>query len=304
MSAANSSTGCQEFLKETRYASPANLLISIQSFSLFSKSVIDKYESRSFESGGYQWKLIIYPNGYNGECNSLSVHFSIADSDSLPVGWEVNAVFAFFIHNQIKDNYVCFRGVTRRFNAVIQRWGFSKLISKETLMNPTNGYVVGDNCVFGAEVLVIKSKRVNECLRLVKDAASIKREWKIPNFSKLGDIWRSEEFDVGECKWKVKLHPKGQHTLPKNEYMSLFLVLKSLPPHQRVKAEVLMSIKTNDSSFSKKYTHWFKNSSEDWGFSKFISLADIRAKGFLADDCCFLEIEITVQAIVREALEF
>ena len=55
-------------------------------------------------------KLTIYPNGDTDEEGTFSVSFSIADTDSLPAGWEVNAIFAFFIHNQMKDNYVCFRG--------------------------------------------------------------------------------------------------------------------------------------------------------------------------------------------------
>ena len=68
-------------------------------------------------------------------------------------------------------------------------------------MEPSNGYVVNDNCVFGAEVLVIKSEHVNECLRLVKNGASVKREWKISDFSKQGEVWVSEEFDVGNYQW-------------------------------------------------------------------------------------------------------
>ena len=70
-------------------------------------------------------------------------------------------------------------------------------------MEPSNGYVVNDNCVFGAEVLVIKSECVNKCLRLAKDAASVKREWKISDFSKLDEVMDLEEltFDVGNYKW-------------------------------------------------------------------------------------------------------
>ncbi|XP_047978778.1 uncharacterized protein LOC125220668 [Salvia hispanica] len=123
-------------------------------------------------------------------------------------------------------------------------------------MNPTNGYVVDDNCVFGAEVLVIKSERVNECLRLVKDAAPTKHEWKIPNFSKLGDVWESEDFDVGNYKWYL---------------LDVITIMITC---------------------------------EEWGYSKFMSTADMSAKGFLVDDCCFVEIEITFQATVREEFEF
>ncbi|KAL1561393.1 hypothetical protein AAHA92_04102 [Salvia divinorum] len=285
--------------------------MKIERFSSLSARLIGSYETRAFEAGGYTWKLIIYPDGYTGEDGytdedyNVSVTFSIADTSSLPVGWEVNAIFAFFIHNQVEDNYVCFRGTTSRFNAVIPRWGLSKLISKVALMDPSNGYVVDDNCVFGAEVLVIESERVSECLSLVKDAVAIKHEWEIPDFSK--GVWRSEEFYVGKYKWEVKLYPKGNHSLPKNHYMSLFVVPKGIPPHQRVKAKVLMSIKTKLGDLppvsNMLVSHWFTSSSAGRGCPEFVSLADMSAQGFLVDDCCFMETEITLQAVVLEAPE-
>lgn len=47
--------------------------------------------------------------------------------------------------------------------------------------------------------------------------------------------------------------------------------------------------------------HWFTPSAEDWGLRKFISVADMNNRGFLVDDCCFLEVEISVQALVLDA---
>ena len=55
--------------------------------------------------------------------------------------------------------------------------------------------------MFGAEVFVFKSERVNRCMRLVEDEAHTKHTWMIPDFLMLGDVWRSEEFDVGNYKW-------------------------------------------------------------------------------------------------------
>lgn len=90
----------------------------------------------------------------------------------------------------------------RRFNAVNPTWGFRKLISKKTLIDPSNGYVLDDNCVLGAEVYVIVTKRISECVSLLKPpSAPCKREFKVSNFSNLGSVWNSDDFLLGGHKW-------------------------------------------------------------------------------------------------------
>lgn len=60
---------------------------------------------------------------------------------------------------------MCRIGKSRRFNALSPKGGFPGLITKKRLMDPRNGYIVDDNCVFGGEVFVMKPKtRVVECL--------------------------------------------------------------------------------------------------------------------------------------------
>ncbi|KAL1561392.1 hypothetical protein AAHA92_04101 [Salvia divinorum] len=287
--------------RETTCATPTNLLMKVQSFSSFSKCGIDKFESRAFESGDYKWKMIIYPNGYYGDDDNISVYFYIADTYSLTVDSDFKAIITFYIYNQKKDKYSSFRG-TARFNVLKTKWGISKVISKKTLMDPSNGYVRDDICVFGAEVFVIKKQHpIGEFLRLVEHTTPTKHKWTIPNFSKVEDVWGSEEFFVGHHKWKVNLHPKGVASLPKGRYMSFFLEPRGFPPHRRVKAEVSMHIISvlNGLERSKTYNHWFTASGEERGFPKFIEIADMIAGGFLHRDCCFVEVEITVQAIAK-----
>ncbi|XP_070055492.1 uncharacterized protein [Nicotiana tomentosiformis] len=68
---------------------------------------------RFFEAGGYKWKMIIYPDGNGSEKGSehISVYLAISETSSLPSGWEVNAMFTFFLFNQLCDNYLTVRGV-------------------------------------------------------------------------------------------------------------------------------------------------------------------------------------------------
>lgn len=60
-------------------------------------------------------KLIIYPKGDdNIEGNDyISVYLAIANDSSLPAGWEANAVFSFFLFNQLCDNYLVIRDTYR-----------------------------------------------------------------------------------------------------------------------------------------------------------------------------------------------
>ncbi|KAI3459810.1 hypothetical protein Pfo_016473, partial [Paulownia fortunei] len=226
---------------ETRDALPAHFLSKIESFSLLSEYGIQKYESRNL-------RLIIYPDGHKSENEGehISVYLSMVGSSSLPVHCEVNAIFSIFLFNQILDNYLCFP--VRRFHALKSIWGFSKLISKKSSTDESNGYLVDDNCVFGAEVFVIKSQRVIESASLLKFTYPYKRDWKNSEFSKLEDVWTFQEFTAG-------------------------------------------------------LSQWFTSSQCDWGLLSFIPIADMRdpSKGFIVDDCCVLEIEIFVQAVVRDA---
>nr|XP_009781343.1 PREDICTED: uncharacterized protein LOC104230272 [Nicotiana sylvestris] len=56
--------------------------------------------------------MIIYPDGNGSEKGSehISVYLAISGTSSLPSGWEVNAMFTFFLFNQFCDNYLAVRG--------------------------------------------------------------------------------------------------------------------------------------------------------------------------------------------------
>ncbi|EYU41019.1 hypothetical protein MIMGU_mgv1a021157mg, partial [Erythranthe guttata] len=198
---------------ETREATPAHFLIKIESFSLLEKCGIDKYETKVFAAGEYNWRLIIYPNGDNtvGEdCDYVSVHLAMADTSSiLPANFEVNVVFSIFLFDQISDNYLPSLGITRRFHGMKSEWGFSKFISKEILLDPSNGYLVDDKCVFGAEVFVIKKEAVTECLYLKDVDIPYKHDFKISNFSKLQAAWESEKISAGDQDWYYIFIIKG-----------------------------------------------------------------------------------------------
>lgn len=129
-------------------------------------------------------------------------------SSPLPAESEVNVIFTFGLQNQILDNFVCFRGTSRRFNALCPKWGFRRLISKKSLMDGGNGYIVDDNCVFGGEVFVMKpGKRVVErlCLLTTPTPPYI-RQFKLSSFSKLEAVCTSHHLLSGNLRWCVRIY--------------------------------------------------------------------------------------------------
>lgn len=74
-------------------------------------------------------------------------------------------------------------------------------MTNKSLTEPRNGYISKDKCVFGAEVFVIKRQPVIENVCVLNLSQPYKHEWKIPEFSKLGSIWYSEEFFAGGYNW-------------------------------------------------------------------------------------------------------
>ncbi|EYU25554.1 hypothetical protein MIMGU_mgv1a026547mg, partial [Erythranthe guttata] len=138
---------------ETREVPSAHFLIKIESFSLFDKYKINKYETSEFVAGEYK-------------CDYISVNLAMTNTSSLPTNWEVNVVFNIILFSQISGHYLYSPGITRRFQTMKFEWGLSKFISKEILSDPSNGYLVNDTCVFGAEVFVIERQAVVEFLSL------------------------------------------------------------------------------------------------------------------------------------------
>ncbi|EYU40995.1 hypothetical protein MIMGU_mgv1a0226992mg, partial [Erythranthe guttata] len=196
--------------------------------------------------------------------------------------------------------------ITRRFLGVKPQWGFSKFISKKFLTDPSNGYLVDDNCVFGVEVSVVKKEAFAiECLSLKNFEIPYKRDWKTPNFSKLGEFSKSEEFIVGDHKWIVRLYPKGNGDAS-GRHVSVFLYYygsNTGTPSERVQARWTIRIKNQLRDLHHKMTSsaWFSASNNAWGWKSFMEIATINdpKKGFIVNDSCHLEVEISVKAVVQ-----
>ncbi|KAI3683410.1 hypothetical protein L1987_83913 [Smallanthus sonchifolius] len=296
---------CGALRRSTSVAPPAHYILKIQQFSLLTKQHVERYESNEFEAGGYKWKLVIHPNG-NKSKNAgefVSAYLAMADSASLPPGWEVYATFRIFLLDQKNNTYITIEDETnegRRFHQMRTEWGFDKFIGRKEL---SESYLDGDNCVFGAEVFLSKetSKGKTESLLMVKDAFPYTHTWKISDYSKLtANCESSNIFNVWGHKWKILLYPHGVSSVG-GGYISLKLALadvENLSSGTKILAEFTIRIRDqlNARHDEGKASHWFSASSPAWGWNKFISHGTFFStnRGLLWQGVCSIEAEVAI----------
>ncbi|KAH0993189.1 hypothetical protein GBA52_004672 [Prunus armeniaca] len=171
---------------------PTHYTLTIESFSMLTENSVDTYESGEFDAGGYKWKLVVYPNG-NTKKNvedHISVYLKMAEANSLQTGWEVSVDFRLFLLDQNKGIYLVLQDANMNkmcLHGAMLQVGFDRVIPLNAFSVASNGYLIDDTCVFGAEVFVCKERRAGkaECLSRIKKAFMNKHCWKIESFSTL-----------------------------------------------------------------------------------------------------------------------
>ncbi|KAJ6860214.1 MATH domain and coiled-coil domain-containing protein [Populus alba x Populus x berolinensis] len=290
-------------VREERHVAPAHYTMKIDSFSLLSdmvaKSYLEQYESREFEASGYKWKLVLYPNGNksrNGD-GYISLYLVIADTTGFPPGWEINVIFNLFVYDQIQDKYLTIGdGRLRRFCAIKNQWGFPQVLPLNTFNNASNGYLIDDSCVFGAEVFVIKSEGKGEHFSMIKDPSDGTFTWEVEYFSGLTEeFYYSKVYLAGGHKWKLKLFPKGD-IKQRGKFLSLFLELDDCTKyHTGWKLFVEFTLRIKDQVQSQHHEQtihkWFSASVKNWGLPSFKSLTDIKnpSNNFIVNNTLIVE---------------
>lgn len=291
---------------------PSHFLLKIQTFSSLVENDVESYESSEFDVGSHKWKLVVYPKGNKNKNvkDHISLYLAMVDTSSFGFGWEVSVIFRLSVLDQNKDKFLIPQdamGNERRFHGVKLEWGFDQFIPLQEFNDSSNGYLVGDTCVFGAEVFV-KERNVGkgECLSMTKlTSASIYRHvWKIENFSKLEPkLYVSDVFVAGNQKWRIRLYPKGQGE-GSGTHVSMYLALADSSTITRgSNIYVHFTLRIWDQLLSKdiekKFTKRFITAGEDCGSSKFVELSYLNraGSGFLVNNVCFVEAVVPVLGI-------
>ncbi|XP_018469099.1 uncharacterized protein LOC108840779 [Raphanus sativus] len=300
----SSSEVVSTIVKKWREHPPSSYSLKVDSFKQLEKSTSftdDKYQSRHFSSGGYNWKLIVYPKGNekdNGK-GFISMYIEI-DSESLISApqHEVFAELIFFVYNKKENKYLTIQDVeVKRFNALKTVWGLQQVLPFDSFNNPENGYVFeGDQCEFGVNVIVHSPLTKWEILSFNEKLQNPKFSWTVKNFSQLKeDKYTSNRFSMGAIQWVLWLYPKGDSRAD-GKWLSLFLLLadsKTLKVDEKILAQanlrVLHPLGSNHSEH--KLNHWHEKNHMAWGWAQFLSLAELRKSYLDSEDSLTVEIE-------------
>ncbi|XP_052170030.1 MATH domain and coiled-coil domain-containing protein At3g58370-like [Diospyros lotus] len=305
-------TNSQSDVFTGREAPPIHYLLKIQSFNSLSRSCLEKYSSDTFDVGDYKWRLKIYPRGNKdrGGQGHISIFLTLANTSSLPVGWELHAMFNFFVYDQHRDKYFSLPdNQVRRFHVMKTEWGEAKFVELQVFNDSSNGYLIDDACVFGAEVYVLKMTRKAECLSTLEKPNTGIYTWTIKPFSALTlDRYESQWFVVGGHRWRIRIYPHGLGE-GKGNSVSAYLSLdeSTLPPDTRLVVRstirVLDQNEPKGDPFEDTYVRHFGASFLAWGVEKFMSLAKLNdpKQPYLVEDTCVMEAEVTLFGTVSTA---
>jgi hypothetical protein len=220
----------------------------------------------------------------------------IAETESLPVGWEVKVNFTMFVLDQVHGTYSIFQdnnGKQRHFHESKTEFGFDKLLPLNVFKDPSNGFLIRDKCVFGVEVFVWNYSGRGDNLSSKQRVGAI-HTWRIDNFSSFqNEFHRSDDFSLGNRTWYIKIYPKG-FSASKGKYISLYLMLKDTEMKGKAYVNYRLGIRDQLHGKHEELTGkgWFTD--QGWGTGEFLKLShlDDATMGFLVEDTLIVEVEI------------
>ncbi|CAN4100824.1 unnamed protein product [Withania somnifera] len=141
-----------------------------------------------------------------------------------------------------------------------------------------------------------RKKRSNVENQPPEDPQALRFTWKIPNFSRLKvKKLYSDVFAVGAYKWRILIFPKGNNV----DDLSIYLDVAdsdTLPYGWSRNAQFSLSVVNQIQktySIRKETQHQFNARESDWGFTSFMSLAELydKKRGYLVDGLCIIAAE-------------
>ncbi|EOA24402.1 hypothetical protein CARUB_v10017651mg, partial [Capsella rubella] len=283
-----------------RVSQPSTYCLKIESFRKLATSPnAEKYESRPFPSGGYNWTLLVYPKGNvkdGAPSDWVSMYVQIDNSTIINTPKEVYAEVKFFIYNRKEDKFFTYQETdAKRFFLFKPYWGYGNVRSYGDVANPDAGWLFdGDSVLFGVDIFVTEVFNKWEVFSFTKSLHNRLIEWTIPNFSKLDQLfYLSEIFVIRDRSWALKMYPRGDGEGQGNS-LSLYVVAVDAKRYEKkyLKAKLRIVNQKGSNDFEKKVESW-SDRANSWGFQKFVLFADLKdtSKGLLVDDTLKIEVE-------------
>ncbi|CAF2115328.1 unnamed protein product [Brassica napus] len=264
-----------------------------------------KFQSRKFSSGGYKWRLIVYPKGNQKDNGSgfISMYVEI-DSKSLMVFTPPTEIFAelhFFVYNKKENKYFTIQDVeVKRFNALRTVWGLVQVLPYDTFNNPENGYVFeGGQCEFGVDVIQPPTicshlqRRVTEKERPQREKLQKTLKRRRPRLC-AKDSFKSSIADG------LRLYPKGDSRAD-GKWLSVYLELTAsdtLKEDEKifVQANLRVLDPLGSNHIEHKMNVWCEVQKPSWGWYNFMSLAELQ-KAYLDNKEHALNLEMEFKVV-------
>ncbi|ESQ27728.1 hypothetical protein EUTSA_v10018662mg [Eutrema salsugineum] len=286
--------------REDRTRPPSSYCVKFTSFATLQQLVKgngDKWESRPFSVGGYNWTLIIYPNENKpqGSGGYVSMYVRIDNSTLIANPRDVYAEITFLTYKSTIDKYHFLQETdAQRFHLFKQQWGQLNFLEIGYYRDPGQGFIFdGGQSVFGVDILVSNPFENWEVFSYEENILDPVFNWKLTKFSTRDlDSYSSDPFSSGGRNWVLKVYPNGVGPATGNS-LSLFL-LSASNENGYVKAKLRVLDQIRSTHVEKQVEGWPNATERGWGFEKFLPLADIKdaSKGFLVNDTLKVEVEI------------
>ncbi|KAK8960741.1 hypothetical protein KSP40_PGU022838 [Platanthera guangdongensis] len=176
-----------------------DFLWTIKSLSKFVENDEGMLVSGIFESKGYSWKLVMYPNGniVNGQ---ISLYLMLVNASSRPSMAMFKVSYELFLFDQNTGGTLSKKG--ENLGQVHDEMGFRNMIDLKTFKDSSNGYFMKDSCMFSVKILqFVLVQTPTECVHPM-ELVSHEYSWKIENFSKLDKkSSHDKKFTTGDYLW-------------------------------------------------------------------------------------------------------
>ncbi|CAN6676726.1 unnamed protein product [Malus baccata var. baccata] len=257
--------------------------------------------------GSYLVLQGIYPKTRN---SSLLICMHPTDTLMLEVS-SMHMLFPLVLHHGL--DFILWAGVIlQQFHGMKLDWEFDQFLSHKAFTQASNGFLIDDTYVLGAEVFVSKERSKGKGERLsMLDAESYDLKTFIAGDEKWYITLDLLDFALGIRNFSRR-YRKLKRSISENvvneqwiwnPYVFFFLALaepKSLPPGCQIYAEFTLRIL--DQQYGSWYisaNHWFSGSNSMRGWMRFTTLGSFNQAYIVLNDTCIVEADVTVHGITE-----
>ncbi|THU70133.1 hypothetical protein C4D60_Mb08t21830 [Musa balbisiana] len=141
--------GVSECLSLKKEITPQTYTWVIKNFSKLST----KQDSEVFTSGGYNWRIQLYPNA-SPYTNFLAMFLILDTSVALPSKTRAYVDYSLCLVDQIDGKHKKL-SVQRQFSSDGVGWGWHKFLEWKDMQNPSRGFLRNETCIVEASVAVL-----------------------------------------------------------------------------------------------------------------------------------------------------